>query len=140
MSLQVVVKAYLEGKEDILRQHCTDELLERLMGLYRHSEAQGTFQDSTLLFINDVELLDAMFVEKQPVIVVTFSCQQINCMRDKFGNVVDGKEDEIQQVCLPINGFPLQACSDRFTTLGHCNKMNMERLIQTEISCLLVGS
>ena len=107
MCLQVVVKAYLEGKEDILRQHCTDELLERLMGLYRHSEAQGTFQDSTLLFINDVELLDAMFVEKQPVIVVTFSCQQINCMRDKFGNVVDGKEDEIQQVCRPVDSFPL---------------------------------
>lgn len=91
----------MEGKEDVLRQHCSDELLERLMGLYRHAEAQGTFQDSTLLFINDVEMLDIMFVENQPVIVVTFSCQQINCMRDKFGNVIEGREDEIQQVNKP---------------------------------------
>lgn len=94
----VVIKAYLEGKEEVLKEHCTDELLERLMGLYHHSEMQGAYQDSTLLFIDDVELFDAMFVEKQPVIVATFSCQKINCMRDKFGNIVEGKEDEIQQV------------------------------------------
>lgn len=66
--------------------------------MYKHYEVQGSFQDPTLLFVSDVELFDATFVEDQPVIVVTFTCQQINCMRDKFGNVVEGKEDEIQQV------------------------------------------
>jgi len=39
------------------------------MGLYKHNEVQGIFQDSMLLFINDVEMMDAMFVDKQPVLV-----------------------------------------------------------------------
>lgn len=27
-----------------------------------------------------------------------FTCQQINCTRDTFGNVVDGKPDEVHRV------------------------------------------
>lgn len=27
-----------------------------------------------------------------------FTCQQINCTRDSFGNVVDGKPDEVHRV------------------------------------------
>ncbi|CAD7701113.1 unnamed protein product [Ostreobium quekettii] len=96
--IPAIITAYLEGKEAVLRQHCTQEMSERLVGMYRHYEAQGTRQDPTLLFVSDVELFDATYVEQQPVVVVTFSCQQINCLRDKFGNVVDGGEDEIHQV------------------------------------------
>lgn len=94
----IIITAYLEGKEAVLQQHCTEEMTERLIGMYKHYEAQGSRQDPTLLFVSDVELFDATFVENEPIIVVTFSCQQINCLRDKFGNVVDGREDEIHQV------------------------------------------
>ena len=38
-----------------------------------------------------MELADVKFLEDDPVIVVQFNCQQINCVRDKFGNVVDGE-------------------------------------------------
>lgn len=30
--------------------------------------------------------------------VVQFTCQQINCTRDAFGNVVDGRPDEVHRV------------------------------------------
>ncbi len=52
--------------------------------------SQGQFTDSTLLDVSEVELADVKFLEADPVIVVQFNCQQINCVRDKFGNVVDG--------------------------------------------------
>lgn len=29
--------------------------------------------------------------------VVQFTCQQINCTRDSFGNIVDGKPDEVHR-------------------------------------------
>eukprot|EP00803_Ostreobium_quekettii_P009333 evm.model.scf_282EXC.7 EVM.evm.TU.scf_282EXC.7 scf_282EXC:68677-72165(-) len=96
--IPVIITAYLEGNEPVLKQHCTQEMTERLIGMFKHYEAQGSRQDPTLLFVSDVELFDATYVEQQPIIVVTFSCQQINCLRDKFGNVVDGREDEIHQV------------------------------------------
>ena len=37
-------------------------------------------------------------LENEPLVVLTFSCQQINCVRDKSGAVVEGAEDDIQSV------------------------------------------
>ena len=51
---------------------------------------QGLFADATLLDVSEVELADVKFLETDPVVVVQFHCQQINCTRDKFGNVVEG--------------------------------------------------
>jgi hypothetical protein len=38
---------------------------------------QGTFPDTNILDISDVELHDLQMFEDDPVIVVKFSCQQI---------------------------------------------------------------
>lgn len=37
-------------------------------------------------------------LRSEPICVVSFACQQINCVRDSFGNVVEGRADEIHQV------------------------------------------
>lgn len=59
---------------------------------------QGLVSDSTILYTSDVELVDIKFVEGDPVVVVQFSCQQLNCTRDKFGNVVEGSPTDVQRV------------------------------------------
>ena len=61
---------------------------------------QGLFSDSTILDVSDVELVDLKFLESEPIIVVQFTCQQINCQRDKFGNVVEGGPQDVQRVRL----------------------------------------
>lgn len=43
--------------------------------------------DPTLLDTSDVELVEIKLLESDPVVVLRFNCQQINCSRDKFGNV-----------------------------------------------------
>ena len=48
--------------------------------------------------MSDVELVDLKFVERDPVVVVQFTCQQINCARDRFGNVVEGGPQDVQRV------------------------------------------
>ena len=59
---------------------------------------QGLHPDPTILDTSEVELVDIKFLEEDPVVVVQFTCQQINCSRDKFGNVVDGRPDDVQRV------------------------------------------
>ena len=59
---------------------------------------QDKFPDPTLLDISDVELHDLLLFEEDPTIVVKFSCQQISCWRDRFGNVVDGSPDSVHRV------------------------------------------
>ena len=53
--------------------------------------------DPTLLDTSEVELVDLKFLEEEPIVVAQFTCQQINCTRDSFGNVVDGRPDEVQR-------------------------------------------
>ena len=58
---------------------------------------QGLVPDPTLLDTSEVELVDLKFLEEEPIVVAQFTCQQINCTRDSFGNVVDGRPDEVQR-------------------------------------------
>lgn len=96
--VQVVIKAYLESNEDIIREHCSPEMIERLTGIMRAQKQQGLVPDPTLLDTSEVELVDLKFLDEEPIVVVQFTCQQINCTRDSFGNVVDGQADEVHRV------------------------------------------
>lgn len=93
-----VVGAYLVGDIDILKEHCAPDMLERLTAIIKAQQTQGQFTDPTLLDTSDVELVEIKMLDDHPVIVVRFNCQQINCTRDKFGNIVDGAADDVQRV------------------------------------------
>jgi import inner membrane translocase subunit TIM44 len=59
---------------------------------------QGLYEDPTILFTGEPELVELKMVEEQPLVVVQFACQQLKCTRDKFGNVMDGSPNSIQKV------------------------------------------
>lgn len=62
--------------------------------------AQGLVEDPTILFVGEVELVELKAIDDEPLVVVQFNCQQIKCIRDKFGNVMDGSPNSIQKVCV----------------------------------------
>ena len=45
-----------------------------------------------------MELVDLKMLDDSPIIVVQFTCQQINCTRDTHGNVVEGGPEDVQRV------------------------------------------
>jgi import inner membrane translocase subunit TIM44 len=59
---------------------------------------QGAFEDPTILFTGEPELVELKLIEEEPLVVVQFACQQIKCTRDKFGNVIEGDPNSIQRV------------------------------------------
>ena len=47
----------------------------------------------------DVQVVAARVVEKHaPILVVRFAAQQVNCVKDREGKVVEGAEDDIRAV------------------------------------------
>ena len=94
----VVIKAYLEGDEDTVKEYCTSEMIERLTGIIRAQKTAGLVPDPTLLDTSEVELVDLKMLEDSPIVVAQFTCQQINCTRDTHGNVVEGGPDEVHRV------------------------------------------
>ena len=82
----------------MIREHCSPEMIERLTGIIAAQKAAGLVPDPTLLDTSDVELVDLKMLEGSPVVVAQFTCQQINCTRDGYGNVVEGAPDEVHRV------------------------------------------
>ncbi|GFH23938.1 mitochondrial inner membrane translocase, partial [Haematococcus lacustris] len=58
----------------------------------------GQFDDPTILFVGDVEVVEVRQMDDDPFIITQFHCQQLKCTRDKFGNVTDGSTNSIQRV------------------------------------------
>ena len=98
LTAQVWVQAYLEGSNDVLKDFCSDAMLERFAGIYKATVAQGQITDSTILEYSDVDMIDMKMLDDDPVVILHFSVQQINCVRDTYGNVVSGSPDEVNRV------------------------------------------
>lgn len=94
----VLLRAYLTGDEEVIKEHCSPEMIERLIGIMKAQTAAGLIPDPTLLDVSEVELVDVKVVDDDPIIVTQFTCQQINCTRDLHGNVVEGAPDEVHRV------------------------------------------
>lgn len=93
-----VLTAYLEGNQEALKRMCTEEAYAMLNASIREREAEGIVMDTNILDVSDVELTAGKLLEDSPVLIVSFNAQQINCLRDKGGNIVEGREDDIRAV------------------------------------------
>ena len=94
-----VLGAYLKGDVEALKAtNISKEMLERLSGQMNLWKREGQFIDPRILDLSEVELMEVRMMEGAPLVVLTFSCQQINCVRDKSGKIVEGGEDDIQSV------------------------------------------
>ena len=109
-----VLGAYLKGDVDALKEtNVSKEMLERLSGQINLWKHEGQFVDPRILDLSEVELMEVRMMENEPLVVLTFSCQQINCVRDKSGAIVEGGEDDIQSVHYL---WAMQLIDKKFTT------------------------
>ncbi|CAK9201934.1 unnamed protein product [Sphagnum troendelagicum] len=93
-----VLRAYLKGDLNVLRERCSREVVERCRAERQALESQGIFLDNKILHISDVEVKDTKLLGNSPIIIVAFQTQQIYCARDRDGNITEGAKDEIHTV------------------------------------------
>lgn len=93
-----VLDAYLAGDVGVLRGVCTDEAWRMLKASAVERAASGFVMDRSVLDVGDVELSSARFLGETPVLIVTFTAQQVNCVYDAKGVVVEGEVDDIRAV------------------------------------------
>lgn len=93
-----VLDAYLAGDVGVLRGVCTDEAWRMLKASAVERAASGFVMDRSVLDVSDVELSSARFLGETPVLIITFTAQQVNCVYDSKGVVVEGAVDDIRAV------------------------------------------
>lgn len=105
------IKWYLEGNADKLKHHCGEAAFAAVnASIGARLKQKLTLDTNILAGPSDFELKAAKSGSigesaagtASPLFVFTFSAQQINCLRDADGNVVEGAVDDIRQLFYAI--------------------------------------
>ena len=94
-----VLGAYLKGDKATLEKWCGDAAYAATKASIEQREAAGQQMDTNILNLQHLSVAAAKVVDKiGPIIVLQFMAQQINCLYDKKGKVVEGNDDEVVAV------------------------------------------
>ena len=76
----------------------------------RQAKTMGLVISSRVLDIDSLDLAMGKMMEHGPVLVITFNSQQILCVKDRDGKVVEGSEDKVSSHFL-VDQFTRNICS-----------------------------
>lgn len=98
-----IVESYLIGDEDTLRLHCGEAAFNSLNSSINERKKKKLFLDTNVLIYKNHELKGAQRMEESsPWFIFTFHTQQINCLKNKDDEIVEGKIDDIREVVYTI--------------------------------------
>jgi import inner membrane translocase subunit TIM44 len=95
-----IISNFLEGDEDALQKHCGDAAFAAVNASIKARRQQKFTLDTGILAgPNELELKGAKLMENgPPCFIWTFNTQQVNCLRDSSGEIVEGDVDDIRTV------------------------------------------
>jgi mitochondrial import inner membrane translocase subunit TIM44 len=92
--LEAMVRADLE----ILKDWCYEGVFNIIATPLKQVKQLGYRMDSKILDIENVDLILGKVMDQGPVLVITFQSQQILCVRDSKGNVIEGDPDKVMRI------------------------------------------
>ncbi|TDH68717.1 hypothetical protein CCR75_009176 [Bremia lactucae] len=91
-----VLEAFLRGNSRDIKKWFGEAAYSRVNIAIRERKSEGLVMDPHVLSIDNVEVIEATADDKQaPIILMRFRAQQINCIHNREGDVVEGSEDEV---------------------------------------------
>jgi len=93
-----ILEAISRGDLEILEDWCYEASFNVLAAPIRQARTMGLILDSQVLDIDSLDLVMGKMMEQGPVLIITFNSQQIVCVRNKEGKVVEGSEDKVMRV------------------------------------------
>lgn len=93
-----ILEAIVQGNLEVLEDWCHEAAFNQLAVPIRAALEQKLVFDARVLDITDVEIVAAKLMEQGPVLVISFSAQQIMVLRNKAGDIVEGDPDKILRV------------------------------------------
>jgi hypothetical protein len=92
----LMLEAYITGNEKLMDGICADTCKAMVGAAISDRKQNGFVLDPTILDIRGANLMAARPLEKAPpLMVVGFQAQQVHCITDKKGEVVEGADDKV---------------------------------------------
>uniref|UniRef100_A0A2M3Z9Y3 Mitochondrial import inner membrane translocase subunit TIM44 n=1 Tax=Anopheles braziliensis TaxID=58242 RepID=A0A2M3Z9Y3_9DIPT len=92
-----VLEAIIRGELDVLRDWTFESTYNIIATPIKQAIAAGYRLDSKILDIENVDLAMGKVMEQGPVLIVTFQTQQVMCVRDRHGAVVEGDPEKVMR-------------------------------------------
>lgn len=93
-----ILEAINSGNLEILEDWCYEATFNQLATPIRQARQLGYHYDSRVLDIDNIDLAMGKMMDQGPVLVITFNSQQIQCVRDSKGTVVEGDPDKVMRL------------------------------------------
>ncbi|XP_017874482.1 PREDICTED: mitochondrial import inner membrane translocase subunit TIM44 isoform X2 [Drosophila arizonae] len=93
-----VLEAIVRGDLEILKDWCFESTYNIIATPITQAKKAGLYLDSKILDIENIELAMGKVMEQGPVLIITFQAQQIMCVRDQKGQVVEGNPEKVMRV------------------------------------------
>lgn len=93
-----ILEAMIRGDLEILKDWCYEAPFNVISAPIKQAIAKRLHFDSKILDIDKTDLLLGKVMEQGPVLIITFQAQQIMCLRDEQGSIVEGDPEKILRV------------------------------------------
>ncbi|UXI16128.1 hypothetical protein NH340_JMT02071 [Sarcoptes scabiei] len=93
-----ILEALIRGDLEVLQDWCYEGVFNVLITPIKQAQTMGYRFESRILDLTNVDLEMGKMMEQGPVLIITFQTQQIMCVRDAKGNVVEGDPEKIIKV------------------------------------------
>jgi len=93
-----ILEAMTRGDLEILEDWCYEAPFNILATPIRQAKQMGYVISSRVLDIDNLDLAMGKMMEQGPVLVITFNSQQILCVKDANGKVIEGSDDKVMRV------------------------------------------
>lgn len=93
-----VLEAMTRGDLEILKDWCHEGPFNLFAVPIKQAKQQGYRIESKILDVDNVDLVMGKVMDQGPVLIITFTSQQIMVVRDSRGGVIEGDPDKIMRV------------------------------------------
>ncbi|GJQ65396.1 hypothetical protein Trydic_g7506 [Trypoxylus dichotomus] len=93
-----ILEAMTRGDLEILKDWCHEGPYNLFAVPIKEAYKKGYKIESKILDIDNVDLVMGKVMDQGPVLIITFTSQQIMCVKDSDNNVVEGHPDKVMRV------------------------------------------
>lgn len=97
-AFEMIISAFAGGDLNTLRGLLSPEVYEKFAAAIRAREQAGETRETTLVSIDEVEIVDARLDHGIAYVTVRYASQQVNVTRDAAGKVIDGDPNTIEKI------------------------------------------
>ncbi|XP_017779867.1 PREDICTED: mitochondrial import inner membrane translocase subunit TIM44 [Nicrophorus vespilloides] len=93
-----ILEAMTRGDLDILKDWCHEGPFNLFAVPIKEAYKKGYRIESKILDIDNVDLVMGKVMDQGPVLIITFTSQQIMCVKDASGGLVEGDPEKVMRV------------------------------------------